>query len=127
MDTGLRELGTDYVDIRPLHLKNTRADVTDDLLEAQPIARQQGRIRIAGVSMDEGYHELIPLVAKRSRRRGHYSQRSACWGWMRVIRRAGTQAAPRATAAIATAIPPKTSGSAPVMRKKRAFRARLSP
>jgi hypothetical protein len=58
---------------------------------------------------------------------GDYSQRSACWGWMRVIRRAGTQAAPSATAAIATAIPPKTSGSAPDMRKKRAFRARLSP
>jgi predicted aldo/keto reductase-like oxidoreductase len=65
LDTSLRELGTDYVDIWYLHLKNTPADVTDDLLEAQRIAKQQGKVRFSGVSTHEGYQELIPLVAKK--------------------------------------------------------------
>src|SRR5512139_2022895 len=65
LDTSLRELGTDYVDIWYLHLKNTPADVTDDLLEAQRIARQQGKIRFAGVSTHQGYQELIPMLAKK--------------------------------------------------------------
>jgi predicted aldo/keto reductase-like oxidoreductase len=64
LETSLRELGTDYVDIWYLHLKNTPADVTDDLLDAQRIAKQQGKIRFSGVSTHEGYQELIPLVAK---------------------------------------------------------------
>ncbi len=65
LDTSLRELGTDYVDIWYLHLKNTPADVTDDLLEAQRIAKQQGKIRFSGVSTHEGYRELIPMLAKK--------------------------------------------------------------
>jgi predicted aldo/keto reductase-like oxidoreductase len=65
LDTSLRELGTDYVDIWYLHLKNTPADVTDDLLEAQRIAKQQGKIRFAGVSTHQGYQELIPMLAKK--------------------------------------------------------------
>jgi len=65
LDTSLKELGTDYVDIWYLHLKNTPADVTDDLLEAQRIAKQQGKIRFAGVSTHEGYRELIPLLARK--------------------------------------------------------------
>jgi predicted aldo/keto reductase-like oxidoreductase len=65
LETSLRELGTDYVDIWYLHLKNTPADVTDDLLEAQRIAKQQGKIRFAGVSTHQGYQELIPMLAKK--------------------------------------------------------------
>jgi aryl-alcohol dehydrogenase-like predicted oxidoreductase len=65
LDTSLRELGTDYVDIWYLHLKNTPADVTDDLLEAQRIAKEQGKIRFSGVSTHEGYRELVPLLARK--------------------------------------------------------------
>jgi len=65
LETSLRELGTDYVDIWYLHLKNTPADVTDDLLEAQRIAKQQGKIRFSGVSTHQGYQELIPMLAKK--------------------------------------------------------------
>jgi predicted aldo/keto reductase-like oxidoreductase len=65
VETSLRELGTDYVDIWYLHLKNTPADVTDDLLEVQRIAKQQGKIRFSGISTHQGYQELIPLVAKK--------------------------------------------------------------
>ena len=40
LDTSLRELATDHLDIWYLHQKNNPADVTDDLLEAQRIAKQ---------------------------------------------------------------------------------------
>jgi len=50
LDTSLRELGTDYVDIWYLHMKNQPEQVTEDLLEAQRLAKQNGKIRFAGVS-----------------------------------------------------------------------------
>jgi hypothetical protein len=64
LETSLRELGTDYVDIWYLHGKDGPADVTDDLLEAQRIAKQQGKIRFSGVSTHRGQLELIPWLAK---------------------------------------------------------------
>jgi len=50
LDTSLRELGTDYLDIWYLHMKNEPEQMTPDLLEAQRIAKQSGKIRFAGVS-----------------------------------------------------------------------------
>jgi len=50
LEASLKELGTDYVDIWYLHSKNNPEDVKDELLEAQRIAKQQGKIRFAGVS-----------------------------------------------------------------------------
>lgn len=50
LDTSLKELGTDYLDVWYLHDKNQPEDVTDDLLEAQRLAKQAGKIRFAGVS-----------------------------------------------------------------------------
>jgi len=50
LEASLKELGTDYVDIWHLHSKNNPEDIKDELLEAQRIARQQGKIRFAGVS-----------------------------------------------------------------------------
>ena len=44
LDTSLRELGTDYLDIWHLHDKNQPEEVSDDLLEAQRIAKQAGKI-----------------------------------------------------------------------------------
>jgi len=44
LDTSLKELGTDYVDVWYLHGKQTRAQLTDDLLEAQQIAKKAGKI-----------------------------------------------------------------------------------
>jgi uncharacterized protein len=64
LDTSLRELGTDYVDIWYLHAKSSPAGVTDDLREAQRIAKQQGKIRFSGVSTHGGQLELIPWLAK---------------------------------------------------------------
>jgi uncharacterized protein len=50
LDTSLKTLGFDYVDVWYLHGKGTPAEISDDLLEAQAIAKKQGKIRFAGVS-----------------------------------------------------------------------------
>ena len=45
LDTSLHELGTDHLDIWYLHAKSKPEQVTDGLMEAQNIAKQQGKIR----------------------------------------------------------------------------------
>jgi aryl-alcohol dehydrogenase-like predicted oxidoreductase len=64
LDTSLKELGTDFVDIWYLHGRSTPAQITDDLVEAQQIAKKAGKIRFAGVSTHSGQRELIPFLAK---------------------------------------------------------------
>lgn len=63
LDTSLKELGTDFVDIWYLHAKTRPADVSDGLIEAQQIAKKAGKIRFAGVSTHSGQKELIPFLA----------------------------------------------------------------
>jgi len=64
LDTSLKELGTDWLDIWYLHAKSKPADVTDDLIEAQQIAKKAGKIRFAGVSTHAGQPELMPFLTK---------------------------------------------------------------
>jgi len=64
LETSLREIGTDYLDIWYLHAKINSSDVTDDLLEAQRTARQQGKIRFAGVSTHFNMDRMLPYLAK---------------------------------------------------------------
>jgi hypothetical protein len=64
LETSLRELGTDYVDVWYLHGKDGPAEVTEELLEAQRISKQQGKARFSGVSTHRGQAELIPWLAK---------------------------------------------------------------
>src|SRR3954471_17675413 len=63
LDTSLKELGTDFVDIWYLHAKGTPSEVTGDLIEAQQIAKKAGKIRFAGVSSHGGQRELLPWLA----------------------------------------------------------------
>jgi len=60
LETSLKELNTDYLDVWHLHLKNSPQDITDELLEAQRTAKQQGKTRFIGVST----HNL-PAIADR--------------------------------------------------------------
>jgi predicted aldo/keto reductase-like oxidoreductase len=62
LDTSLRELGTDRLDIWYLHGKTKPADVTDELIDAQQTAKKAGKIRFAGVSTHSGQTELIPAL-----------------------------------------------------------------
>jgi hypothetical protein len=64
LDTSLKELQTDYLDVWYLHSKSKPEDIKEELLEAQQIAKQQGKIRFAGISTHIGHRELIPAVIK---------------------------------------------------------------
>ena len=50
LDTSLSELKTDYIDIWYLHGKDNPDHIRDEMIEAQQIARQQGKIRFSGMS-----------------------------------------------------------------------------
>jgi uncharacterized protein len=65
IDTSLTELGTDHVDIWYLHGKSKPEDLTDELLEAQQIAKQAGKTRFVGVSTHGGQPELVPAVIQK--------------------------------------------------------------
>jgi aryl-alcohol dehydrogenase-like predicted oxidoreductase len=64
LDTSLSELATDHLDIWYLHGKDHPGDVPDELFEAQQIARQQGKIRFAGVSTHNS-KEMVPFLIKK--------------------------------------------------------------
>jgi hypothetical protein len=65
LDTSLKELGTDYLDIWYLHGKDKPELVSDDLIEAQQIAIKAGKVRHAGVST----HQLamLPFLTKHEK------------------------------------------------------------
>ncbi len=50
LETSLREMQTDHLDIWYLHSRSTAAAVNDELLQAQVDAKKAGKIRFAGVS-----------------------------------------------------------------------------
>ena len=64
LETSLRELDTDYLDIWYLHVKNDPSEVTDELLEAQRAAKKDGKIRFAGVSTHFNMDRMLPYLAE---------------------------------------------------------------
>jgi predicted aldo/keto reductase-like oxidoreductase len=64
LDTSLRELGTDFLDIWYLHGRDKTSDVPDELFEAQQTAKQQGKIRFAGLSTHKA-KDMIPFLVKK--------------------------------------------------------------
>lgn len=64
IDTTLRELQTDHVDIWFLHAKDRPEQITPDLLEAQQIAKKAGKIRFAGVSTHFNMDRVLPHLVK---------------------------------------------------------------
>jgi uncharacterized protein len=67
LDTSLKELRTDHVDIWYLHGKSRPEEITDDLIDAQQTAKQAGKIRFAGVSTHSNQATLIPFLAKHEK------------------------------------------------------------
>jgi len=65
LDTSLHELNTDFVDIWYLHGKGSPAEIRDDMIEAQQLAKKQGKIRFAGVSTHGGQQQLLPWLAQK--------------------------------------------------------------
>ena len=58
LDTSLKELNTDHLDVWLLHNFNSGAEITDELIEAQRKVREQGKVRFIGVST----HNLPAIV-----------------------------------------------------------------
>jgi hypothetical protein len=64
LDTSLRELGTDFLDIWYLHGRDRASAAPDELFEAQQMAKQQGKIRFAGLSTHNP-KDMIPFLVKK--------------------------------------------------------------
>ena len=64
LETSLKELQTDRLDIWFLHSRSTPDTVNDELLEAQLAARREGKVRFVGVSFHGGHAEMIPAMLK---------------------------------------------------------------
>ncbi len=58
LDTSLKELNTDHLDIWYMHNKVKPEELSDELVDAWRTAKQQGKIRFIGVST----HDPVPLV-----------------------------------------------------------------
>ncbi len=65
LDTSLAEIGTDHLDIWYLHNKSKPEQITDGLIEAQAIAKKQGKIRFAGVSVHMNQAAIIDAAVKK--------------------------------------------------------------
>jgi predicted aldo/keto reductase-like oxidoreductase len=60
LDTSLKELNTDHLDVWLLHGLGTAAEISDDRLEAQRKAKQAGKVRFIGMST-----HTLPAVVDR--------------------------------------------------------------
>jgi hypothetical protein len=65
LETSLRELNTDYIDIWYLHAKSSPDEISDDLIEVQQQAKKQGKVRFTGVSTHSGQQQLLPWMAQK--------------------------------------------------------------
>jgi hypothetical protein len=65
LETSLRELNTDYIDIWFLHGKGSPDEIADDLIEVQQQAKKQGKVRFTGVSTHSGQQQLLPWMAQK--------------------------------------------------------------
>ncbi len=65
LETSLRELNTDYVDIWYLHGLSSPGEVPAGMIEAQQLAKKQGKTRFIGISTHSGQPELIPWMARQ--------------------------------------------------------------
>lgn len=64
LETSLRELNTDYIDIWYLHGRDNPEGANDGLIEAQQLARRQGKIRFAGISTHNS-PRMAPWMAQK--------------------------------------------------------------
>ena len=65
LDTTLRELQTDYLDIWHLHGKVRPEEVTDELLETLQDAKKSGKVRFVGISTHLNMSVMIADMLKR--------------------------------------------------------------
>jgi predicted aldo/keto reductase-like oxidoreductase len=66
LDTSLRELQSDYIDIWQLHNKTRPEDVTDELIDALQTAKASGKVRFVGITS----HLNVPVMLSHMLKRG---------------------------------------------------------
>lgn len=64
LETSLRELGTDYVDIWYLHAVGDPGRFTDEILDALDTAKQQGKTRFVGLSTHSNQAAVIEAAIR---------------------------------------------------------------
>ena len=64
LETSLRELKTDYIDIWYLHSKDDPSEVSDEMIEFQQLAKKVGKIRFAGLSTHNS-QKMLPYLAQK--------------------------------------------------------------
>jgi predicted aldo/keto reductase-like oxidoreductase len=65
LETSLKELNTDYIDIWYLHAKSSPEEIPDEMIEVQQRAKKQGKVRFTGVSTHSGQQQLLPWMARK--------------------------------------------------------------
>jgi len=66
LETSLKELGTDYIDVWYLHGAGSPEAITDEWLEVATQAKKDGKIRFFGLSCHGGHDKVIPAaIAKK--------------------------------------------------------------
>jgi predicted aldo/keto reductase-like oxidoreductase len=63
LDTSLKELGVDYVDIWHLHARDTPASVPDEAIEALEICKKSGKARFIGFSCHD-INNMVDFIVK---------------------------------------------------------------
>ncbi len=67
LDTTLKELQTDHIDVWYLHSRQSAAACPDELFDAQDEAVKAGKVRFKGVSFHGGHKEMIPFLIEKKR------------------------------------------------------------
>ena len=67
LDTTLKELQTDHIDVWYLHSRSTPSACPDELFDAQDEAVKAGKARFKGVSFHSGHKEMIPFLIGKKR------------------------------------------------------------
>ena len=63
LETSLKELGTDYVDIWYVHARSRPEQITDEMVEAFETAKKQGKTRFCGFSTHRGQKQMLRAAA----------------------------------------------------------------
>ena len=66
LDTSLKELGTDYVDIWHLHARDTPTAIPDEALEAMQMCKQSGKARFLGFSCHDPNRMVDFLIESKT-------------------------------------------------------------
>lgn len=67
LDTTLKELQTDHIDVWYLHSRSNPSACPDELFDAQDEAVKAGKVRFKGVSFHAGHKEMIPFLIEKKR------------------------------------------------------------